>query len=241
MRPPDVVYVLKESELNEELRYSLRSVATNYPEARVWLVGYKPTWVTNVEHIPVKQVKGQKHPNSLRNQRAALTSLTISDPFWFWNDDMFLLSLTNTGPPVYHWGYVDSVLDSYGPSRLGTSYYRSMVATRGILSGLGYTNPLSYAAHVPLLTHKTPMLDALDKYNQDGVFIQHATIYANLIGLGGIELPHGDVKIYDAHPAPLPAWIEHTDLVSTSDLSFLRGPIGRWIQKRFPEPCRFEV
>ena len=45
----DFVYIVKEDEKNEDLKYSLRSIAKFYPENKVWIVGYKPSWVKNVE------------------------------------------------------------------------------------------------------------------------------------------------------------------------------------------------
>lgn len=242
MDPLTLVYVVKEAELNEELRHSLRSVATNWPHAEVTVVGYKPSWVTGVNYIPVAQVKGQKHPNSLRNQRAALTNSDLPETYWSMNDDFFVLaSLTNSAPTTYHWGTVDHVLSTYGPDRLGSSYYRSMVATKQILTELGYANPLSYAAHVPMPIHRPTFLSVLDEYNRDDCWIQHMTIVGNLMNLGGTELPHGDVKIYDTFRTQLPEWLDESEYVSTYDMSFERGSIGLWLRRRFAEPCRFEA
>ncbi|MGW4127971.1 hypothetical protein [Amycolatopsis japonica] len=233
----DIVYVLKPSESNDELRHSLRSVAENLPHAKVWIVGYKPSWITNVEYLPVVQQPRQKHPNSLRNQRAALTHHGISDPFAFWNDDFFLLQPL-TEIPVLNWGWMDDVIDGYGPTRLGTSYYQSMLATREILHDLGVAKPISYAAHVPLVTHKAPMLAAMH-YNRPSCWVQHATIYGNLHCLGGETLAD-DVKVYDTR-GRLPTWVETARFVSTTDMSFMRGQIGRWLRDRFPNPCHFEA
>ena len=233
----DIVYVLKPSEANGELRHSLRSVAENLPHAKVWIVGYKPSWVQHVGYIPVVQNPRQKHPNSLRNQRAALTSLEISDPFAFFNDDFYVLQPLSD-IPVLNWGWMDDVIDGYGPTKLGSSYYRSMVATRDILHELGVRKPISYAAHVPLVTYKAPMLSAM-RHNRPDCWVQHATIYGNLHQLGGETLTD-DVKVYDTR-GRLPDWVETSRFVSTSDISFLRGPIGRWLRDRFPNACHFEA
>lgn len=39
----DLVYIVKNSEVNEDLRYSLRSVAKFVPHNKIWIVGYKPS------------------------------------------------------------------------------------------------------------------------------------------------------------------------------------------------------
>lgn len=232
----DIVYVLKAEERNEELRHSLRSVARNLPSARVWIAGYMPSWVTNVDHIDVPQKPSQKHPNSLRNQRAALEHPELSDPFAFFNDDFFVMKPLDD-VPVTNWGYVDDVIHAEGKQRLGQSYHRSMVATREILRTLGYPKPISYALHTPLVTHKQPMLAAM-VHNRPDCWVQHATIYGNQAQLGG-ERYEQDVKVYSTYEAVQP-WMKDATFLSTSDNSFLRGHIGKWLRQQFPEPCRFE-
>ncbi|MGW4484318.1 hypothetical protein ACWEOE_10820 [Amycolatopsis sp. NPDC004368] len=233
----DICYVLKAEERNEELRHSLRSVARNLPGARVWIAGYKPSWVTNVDHIDVKQLPSQKHPNSIRNQRAALACTELSDPFAFFNDDFFVMKPLDD-VPVTNWGYVDDVLKREGRTRLGSSYHRSMVATRDYLHTQGFDKPISYALHTPLVTHKQPYLEAMDAYNRTDCWIQHSTIYGNVYGLGG-ERYDRDVKVYSTYETVQP-WMKDSTFLSTSDNSFLRGHIGKWLRAQFPEPCRFE-
>jgi hypothetical protein len=234
----DLCYVLKAEERNDELRYSLRSVAANLPGATVWITGYKPSWVTGVEHIDIKQLSSQKHQNSLRNQRAALTHPELSDPFAFMNDDFFVMKPL-PDVPVTNWGLMDDVIEREGMRRLGTTYHRSMIATREILRHLGYPKPVSYALHTPLVTHKAPMLAAMDAHNHPDYWVQHASIYGNVHGLGGETYAH-DIKIYSTY-GELPAWVREATFLSTSDISFLRGAIGGYIRERFPDPCRFEA
>ena len=66
---PDIVYVVRPGERNEELRYSLRSLS-NLPHGRVWIAGYMPKWVTGVEHIP-SPAKPGSHVHAKANLRAA--------------------------------------------------------------------------------------------------------------------------------------------------------------------------
>ena len=71
----DVVIPLKESEDNEELRYVLRSIAANLPHRKVFLAGFKPSWVKNVELISVEVPEGLKYSKSLANTKAACLDL----------------------------------------------------------------------------------------------------------------------------------------------------------------------
>lgn len=233
------VYIVKHSLVNEELRYSLRSLAQHWPDTEVTIVGFKPPWIVDVNYIPVPQVPGEKHLNSLRNQAAALSSNDLPSEYWSMNDDFFILK---PGATEYHWGFVEDVIQDYGRKELGNSYYRSMIATWEICRDIGFEKPLSYAAHVPGRIHKDIMRDTVRDCNREGVWVQHLTIANNIAKSGGLQLPHGDVKIYDRHRlVKLPDWLPDSEYVSTYDVSFGRGSIGKWIRERFPEPCKFEA
>ena len=86
----DFVYILKENEINIELPYSLRSIEkylSSYIN-KIFIVGYKPTWIKNVEYI--KTVQGSnKWKNSTNNVIQACKSNSISDNFILMNDDFF--------------------------------------------------------------------------------------------------------------------------------------------------------
>ena len=53
---PDILYMVKQSEENDELKYSIRSLK-NFNYRNIFLVaGYIPTWLTDkCIHIPVEQ------------------------------------------------------------------------------------------------------------------------------------------------------------------------------------------
>ena len=57
----DIVYFVKEWPTNEELHYSLRSVAKNMPHKRVWIFGGHPKGVIPDVYIKVKKLKEFKH------------------------------------------------------------------------------------------------------------------------------------------------------------------------------------
>lgn len=238
----DVVYKVKPSDDNQELRYSIRSVSENWPDARIVIAGYKPTWLTGVYHIPVKQEVGQKHKNADRIVKEVLLSPTISDPCWLVDDDMFMLSKATYqegyyGGPVVNWGPVQDILDSPSRDYLGSHYLRSMIETKAIMDSLGITNPTSHACHTPLLSYKKPLLSSMD-YSIEGKFIQYSTIYGNQINLGGQSIAN-DIKVYNL--MELPDWVYNTDYISTSDRSFSHGEIGRWLRHRFSTVSKYEL
>ena len=53
----DIVYFVKNTEENEELVYSLRSVEKNFPYNRVWFFGGCPNGLKPDVHIPVVSIR----------------------------------------------------------------------------------------------------------------------------------------------------------------------------------------
>lgn len=232
----DVVYLTKPEEAQPELRYSLRSLQ-NLPHDRVWLAGYKPSWVSDaVGHIPTEQVPGEKHPNALLNWRAALESSGVSDPFILANDDHFVMRPVES-MPVLNWGPLDHVVASFASKY--TPFWDSMVETRNLLWGLGHEDSLSYQLHVPLIQRKAEMLDVMTRFpnTAPGIWLQYVTLAGAIYDWGGTTL-RDDVKVYDIWGAP--SWMRDTDFLSTTDDSFNRGAAGTYIRNSFPEPSQYE-
>lgn len=233
----DVVYLVKASENNDELRWSLRSLK-NLPHDRVFFAGYKPGWATNVIHIPVEQRPGRKHENSIRNQRAALEHSDVSDPFILMNDDHFIMK-PQESMPILNWGLVRDVL--HGRHNLGHAFRRSMEWTYQILlNELGH-EPISYQLHVPLIWHKDQILrtfDAYSKFAPPGINPQYVTIAGNQFGWGGATYER-DVKLLNAHD-PITDEVRNSEFLSTSDVAFLGHP-GIYIRGQFPRRSIYET
>lgn len=107
--PPDVVYINRPGDENEELRYSLRSLK-NLPHDRVFIVGYSPVWVRGCESIAVDPQRS-KHASAESNLIAACSSLEVSDPFYVFNDDFYVMQEMET-IPVLHEGPLSEVTDA---------------------------------------------------------------------------------------------------------------------------------
>lgn len=234
----DVVYLVKSSSENDELRHSLRSLR-NLPHDRVFFAGYKPQWVTNVEHIPTVQLAGMKHPNSMRNQRAALLDPRVSDPFILMNDDHFVMQ-PQSQMPILNWGKVRDVLENC--KTLGQTFQASMQYTEKLCHSLGHMNPLSYQLHVPLVIHKSQLLDVFDRFENTapvGIWIQYVTITGNEYAWGG-ETYNEDVKIYDPLQHVTSKY-KSLDFLSTTDRAFQYGFAGSYIRGKFRKKSPYEV
>ena len=135
---PDVLYVVRQGEENEELYYSLRSLV-NLPHNRVFIVGYCPSWVENVTVVPVPSGPN-KFDNIERNLRAGLAHPEIGHRITYWNDDMYVMQRVDAVPPM-HRGPVD-------PRNFRQELRTRIITTVSALSTVPH--PLDYELHVPL-------------------------------------------------------------------------------------------
>ncbi|MFD4855154.1 hypothetical protein [Streptomyces atratus] len=228
----DIIVPVREGAANESLRYALRSWAVNLPHRRVWLVGYRPPWADNVEHIPTRQT-GTKYRNTTAAMRTVCEHPEVSDTFLWANDDFFTMRRQES-MPVYHRGPVRDV-EAYYATRGNGAYLRGLRETRDLLVSLGHEDPLSYELHLMLPVSKAGMLNALEIGRHLDV-LHKRSFYGNLEKIGGTQMR--DVKVL--HRAPR-TFDTSTPFLSTMPDSFTNGAVGRFIRDAFPQPCRYEA
>jgi hypothetical protein len=226
---PDLVVPVRETAVNEQLRYALRTWAANLPHRQVWIVGYRPAWLQNVGHIPTAQ-PGTKYQNTTAAVRAACEHPDVADRFLLMNDDFFVMRKL-AQMPVLHRGRVDAV-ERYYASRASGSYLAGMRETRDLLASLGHTEPLSYELHVPLPVDKAGMLEALDVGRHLAV-VHKRSLYGNLASLGGDQIE--DVKVLHRGPR-----FPQGPFLSTMPDSFANGMVGRHIRQAYFQPSPYE-
>ncbi|MEJ0072530.1 MAG: hypothetical protein WDN27_00310 [Candidatus Saccharibacteria bacterium] len=240
----DVVYLFKESEEHDsaELRYSLRSLK-NVDHDKVFIVGEKPVWATNVEYIPVAQT-GTKGKNVARNLSVAVGTEAISEDFIMMNDDFFFMKPQSfTGN--LHWGPLRDIIARYGVRyEEDTDYTRNMKQTLELLVSLGFDDPLCYELHVPMILNKTNMRRMRQEVS--GPIYQFRSFYGNYFNVGGVQIE--DVKIfldprhndprYEEDPA---GYLSAQTLLSATGGSFARGLVGTYVRQRFSEKSPYEI
>jgi len=223
----DVVYIVRPGDRNEELRYSLRSLA-NLAHDRVFVAGYRPLWV-DAEHIAAPQRQGDKQGNAQRNLRAACSDDRVSDPFVVFNDDMFVMRRMRKVPTLHRGLLVDVIAEHTRRSQ----YARSMIATGHLLDELGYDAPLCYEMHAPMVIDKAGMLWALG-FGRAVYGVHNRTLYGNMNGIGGRK--SADCKVYSERDTEYPSW----PFISTNDSTFRRTSAGAYIRESFPNPSPYE-
>lgn len=158
----DLVYIVKNDERNDDLKYSLRSMARFYPDYKIWIVGYKPSWIQNVEYIPVKQT-GSKWKNSIKNIEIACMCEDISDDFILMNDDFFCIK------PLFPIEVIANMtLGSLNSTVLkhnshGSPWHRAFSQVRDLLKEMKIPEPYyDYEAHLPLQINKQKFLEVIN-------------------------------------------------------------------------------
>lgn len=211
---PDLVYVVKNGDRNEELRYSLRSL-TNLPHGKVWMAGGKPSWVRNVEHMPTVQ-RSNKFVNALKNLEAVLPQ--VSAEFVLMNDDFIILAPLERVPTLY--------MEVHGQ----TLAKQALVGVRKILARHGIEDLVSYEMHTPFVYSRDLLVETLEKAKGVHIAGYQRTLYGNLNRIGGTLAVDCKVKGNRLPVGPF---------VSTSEKTF-QGGVGQMIRRLFPEPSPFE-
>lgn len=209
----DFAYICREG-LNEELKYSIRSVDNSFPESNIWVVGGRPDWYVG-KHIQINQNE-HKYKNAINNLHAICDSPDISDTFILMNDDFYIIKKIDKILD-YHGGSLLEKINKYQKINANSNYTRKLAATYKKIKALGIENPLDYELHVPMVMEKTKLKQALS-YGENLLW---RSIYGNLFNLSGEEME--DVKVYVKGPLVLKSYNLNKDnhnYLSSADSSF---------------------
>lgn len=234
----DIVYTVRPGESNEELRYSLRSLCKNFPNhGRVFILGYCPSWVTNVVKVTRVQNESLKYKRVGANFMKLYTETDVTEKFVTMNDDFFFMKPIEE-IPVYYTGTLQERLLLYERIKFKGPYIAGMRETLEKLQELGIKEPLNYDLHVPMVREVSKCLEV--RKISDGMAFPHGrTLYGNLFKIGGEK--HRDVKIISRTHSGLSSLYRNDWLfLSTSDNSFM-GSVGRFIRREFSEKCKYEL
>lgn len=222
---PDVLYLVKPSENNDELKYSLRSLK-NLNHGRVFLAGYKPSWVeAKYEHIPVEQ-SSEKYQNARNNLMTALHDDRLSDDFILMNDDFFIMRPIDRIRPLRRLKPIEHYIELFRKLDPNSYYVKTMEQTRDLLHRWGIDEVDSYELHTPIVLNKHKLLKLMERVPA-GMMPHVRTMYGNYYRIGGERIE--DVKIIrDDQTIKADA-----QFLSTIDGSFESGMIGRYLRDRF--------
>ena len=229
----DIVYFVKESPSNEELRISLRSVAQNMPHKRVWIFGGCPRGITPDIRVKVKQ-EGITKWDRVRNMfQMACENKELTDDFIMFNDDFFVMRPTDHLDVNYRTSlpkHIEMLEANFGNKP--SAYTRLLRRSLSELQRLGLPT-LSYELHIPFIFNKEKMLKMM-KAHPD--WRSTRTMYGNLYNIGGERMC--DVKIFSSKTE-----LDYKNLqfLSTDDsVVNVNNDIWRYIRNQFKHKCEYE-
>lgn len=227
----DVVYPVRPGDSNPELLYSLRSLHQHVPGIRqVWIVGYQPKWVRNVEFIPGNDGPNG-HANVYRNVLAAMQHRDVDDDVVVFNDDFFVTEPIAAVAALYRSTLIEHIELPRLRSAGNTWWKQSLSTTLVCLQACGIDNPLSYDLHVPFPCKKGLMAETLERFaavtptNPP----QWRSLYGNLHAPGAQR--SADAKVFRPTSLPKP-------YLSTSDAVWRQ--FSRPVAALFPDPSPWE-
>ena len=223
----DIVYFVKDGRVNEELRYSIRSVCKNMPYRRLWIFGGCPRSIVPDVRVRVEQEGKTKWDKVHAMFRMAAENKEITDDFILFNDDFFVMKPVDKIETIHRGLLEDHV------QVLGNGPYRKMLeGIDGELKKRGETS-YSYELHTPFIYNKKKLLKLLDD-NPDLRCTR--TMYGNIYKIGGKRA--SDVKIFSSKPA---FNYEDSTFLSTDDPVINRNnDAWAYIMKQFPASCKYE-
>lgn len=234
----DIVYFVKDSAENEELRYSLRSVEKNFPHRKVWFIGGKPQGLRPDQYLPINQRAETKWANTSLLLQAACKCDDISDDFVLFNDDFFVMKQV-TSLPYYSDGSLERRIMELKDRHTAGAYISRMEDTLRMLKRNSCPT-FNYAVHYPMIINKKEMLETFTKFS-------FGEMWRSLYGNHHRKLPEyrTDCKVYSLGIDDLPTTelepFGDSEYLSTTDNSFKFGAVGTYIRNQFKEKSRFEV
>ena len=228
----DIVYFVKSDVFNEELRYSLRSVETNWPYFRVWFCGGCPDGINPDIMMRLNQ-QGLNKWEKVRNSIIKVCENNeITEDFWLFNDDFFVMKKRKADFETQYNGRIIDYIERIKKKHHGShsEYTVRLLKTIEALENAD-RGTLNYEVHKPMLINRQKALEVLDKFPEVGGF---RSLYGNYWQIGG-ENRH-DMKIKELRTFDWEDW----GFLSTADSSFREGDVGKYIRGKFNKISRFE-
>lgn len=233
----DIVYFVKDEPRNEELRYSLRSVEENWKYRDVWFYGGCPEGLKPDKHVQVEQNGATKFENVRNMMKLVCMNDEITEDFWLFNDDFFILKpMPEKYPPQYNGTLYERIVNIENRQGLMATAYTKELRNLAKTLKKAKKGCLNYAVHKPMLINRKKMLEVLRQFPTEPMV---RALYGNYYEIGGEDKHDMKVAMVDFEKMDMVA--EKWEFLSTSDESFERGTAGRFIRERFKNMSRFEV
>lgn len=242
----DLVYIVREGDKNPDLRYSLRSVAKFVQYDKIWIVGYKPDWVGNVEYIKVSQTSN-KWKNSISNIIAACRSEDVSDDFVLMNDDFFALTNINNLEDSCNvaLGTLDQKIEKLKNYRSG--WYNGFRSAKELLKKMNIPEPYyDYESHSPIIINKKHFLEFIERpeikeFMKTDKVLHKRSVYKNIYKITP-KILEDDIKIDNDYETYIKKDICGWLSVFDNQVNNKYYPnLNNLLKTLFPDMCEYEL
>lgn len=204
---------------HQELRYTLRSLANLTGVGEVTIIGHKPKWITNVNHIWASD-----DPQKRYKERNILYKLLKSpyERFLYVMDDNYIIERMSAPKFPYYW----KIATYRGP------YATTMQRTLAITGK-------DYDLHCPMLMDRKGLekLNELDWSVPFGYGVK--SLYCHYAGIQGQQAL--DMKIdTPLSRGAISSLVQGRKWFSSGDQAF-QGEMRGWLLGRFPEKSKYEI
>lgn len=206
---------------DNELRYSIRSMVMFTSVSRIIIVGHKPAWCVNVDHIAVKDGPRKNYNIHLKT----LAACDATDEFIQAADDHFVLQPTDFST-YYHSGPINE-------KRYTGNYATVTANTSKVLPG-----GLFYNLHIPMKMNSEAYKQIMSRYDWTKKEYLVKSLYANNIGVVGVRSK--DCKVRESMRLDkIKNYVKDRGFLSVGD-SGLSMDMKRFLKQTFPERSRYE-
>jgi hypothetical protein len=217
---------------DNELRYSLRSLEQYFPNmGRVFIVGHRPEWLTNVIHIPAEDKHRHNKDANLLDKVLLACKAGISSTFLRLSDDQCVLREWG-GMDVWHMGDVDG--------RRGGNWWRRCQNTCNYLKANGRPT-FFYDCHCPAPVDRDTFIQVAEEApyaEPPGMCIN--TLYFNSIDIPREQMNGRKVAFHRPIGPKKIARLSKDKLFLGYSEAGTNKWLKRFLQKRFPEKSRLE-
>ncbi len=233
----DVVYIYKQQKNEEELRYSIRSVCKNFSHRNIYILCDKrPRWANKNLKCILVESKNDKYYDVNNKLIKACNTEEISDNFWLFNDDFFILKRMYDNQRNRFEGFLSDKIEHLCTRKnVDINYLQRLAALEDYCFTLYEKYPLNFELHRPFRYNKQLLKEVL---STDIKCVGRNSLYGAYVEgkPNAPKVAYGqDYKIYGLNDK-----IDITkDVVSTSNLAFV-GQAGKIIRQMFPERSEYE-
>ena len=230
----DLVYVVGKGGLwgHNELKFSIRSAEKFLKFDRLFLVGYKPTFINDkATHILIEDNQGHKYKNVTQKVKYILDSKELSDEIIYMNDDFFLLKPYDPIPYLWNKPIREWVL--HYPFFKGR-YYQNIVELYE-----NFPKGKFFETHFPIVYNRERAKFVMKKY-QLPITLMLRSHYANEFEKD-LQLQTEESKDYKLYgKKDVVALAKDTPFVSCTNEMACDTLFKNFLISRFPEKSSYE-